>query len=636
MLYRTSRNQETKKHLQSFRFCNFYRKFSQNHAFLLHPLSHLICKDSPWIFTEQNRTDFIKIKSAFSKQISLTHPDFNQPFCIQTDASFIGLGAELFQIDNYNQRNTLSFASRSLCGAERNYTVTELELLGILFACQKFRIYVLGHPILLYTDHKSLTFLFTCKLKSTRLTRWTLSLQEFDFKIHHCPGKDNPIDVLSRHPLGRDDQPPREQPSILYYTLPPPIPPDIAPIFNQMSSQQKKDPRLQGIRERLKTTTPCTWHSFYSVRDDVLFIRKFKYSTLWSLVLPQHLIHQVILLFHNHFGHSGSLKTAHALKDICHFPAFTKSVRHVVQARELCQKTKHKTTRIAGPMIPILSSKPLDKLLVDFYGPLPTGMSQLSYIFVIVDNFTRFVKLYPLRTATAKICVKKLLTDYFQKYGYPKNIVSDHGRQFISKHWQTSLQRLHIQVSHTSIYHPQSNPAERVMRELGRLFRTYCHQKHSNWPRYVPYIEWTLNNLRHESTHHTPSELFLNESPHNPLTEFVHFPDTKVPADYEKKLILANEIQISKAESRRRRHDSNLHAPVFRVNDLVLVRTHKLSNMVDKKISKFFLLYDGPFRIKTIKTSNAYELVTPDEGTPRGTHNVIHLKPYVIPVLDTI
>jgi len=146
-------------------------------------------------------------------------------------------------------------------------------------------------------------------------------------------------------------------------------------------------------------------------------------------------------------------------------------------------------------------------------------MFQIAYIFVIVDNFTRFIKLYLLRQANSKICTKKLTTDYFPTFGIPQNIVSDHGRRFRSKYWQTSLKKYNIQVHHTSIYHPQSNLAERVMRELGRMFRTYCHTKHSNWPQYVPYIEWTLNNVRHKSTHHTPSELFLKQTPHNPLTQ---------------------------------------------------------------------------------------------------------------------
>lgn len=621
-----------KKDLQSFfGFCNFYRKFSQNHSSLLHPLSHLIHKDTPWNFTAQNKIDFQKIKTAFSLQISLTHPNFNIPFCIQTDASYIGLGAELFQIDKNGQRNTLSFASRSLCGAERNYTVTELELLGILFACQKFKIYILGYPINLYTDHKALTFLFSCKLKNSRLTRWTLALQEFDLKIYHCAGKDNPIDTLSRHPPGRDEQPPKDTPIILHYTLPPPIPPDIATLFKNISYEQQKDPKLFKIISLLKANPVPVWQKFYLIKNETLFIQKYKNESQWSIYLPSHLVQQVITFFHDYYAHIGPLKTAQALRSICHFPSFNKTVRLIVQACDICQKCKPKTTHIAGPMQSILSNKPLDKLLVDFYGPLPVGVFQFSYIFVVVDNFTRFIKLYPLRRANAKICIKKLTTDYFPNFGVPKNIVSDHGRQFISKHWQTSLRKYNINVSHTSVYHPQSNPAERVMRELGRMFRTYCHQQHSTWPQYVPYIEWTLNNVRHESTHQTPSALFLNKSKYNPLVQCIQFPNNDLPLDYNKELTLAQDVQVSKAEARKKAQATRLNPTLFKVGDMVLVRTHKLSNLVEKKISKFFLLYDGPFKITNIKTTNAYELAHPDDGTPKGTHNIIHLKPYIPP-----
>ncbi|KAF0746040.1 Integrase catalytic domain-containing protein [Aphis craccivora] len=323
-------------------------------------------------------------------------------------------------------------------------------------------------------------------------------------------------------------------------------------------------------------TIPCP-----SLNDihtyETLFIRKTKTDVHWSLYFPNHLVKQIVLLFHYYYAHTGPLKTAHALKNICYFYSFNKTVRCIVQTCELCQKCKPKTTRIAGPLQPILSNKPLDKLLVDSYGPLPTGVFQFSYIFVIVDNFTH----------------------YFPNYGIPKNIVSNHGRQFISIYWQTSLKEYNIQVSHTSVYHPQSNPAERFTRELGRMFRTYCHKQHSLWPQYVLYIEWTLNNIRHESTHHTPSALFLQNT---------------------------QEVQLSKSEYRKKYQRERLNPTFFKINHLDLVRTHKLSNKIDKKISKFFLLYDGPLKVKS-------ELVHPDDDTPQGTHNVSQLKPYISPTM---
>lgn len=107
----------------------------------------------------------------------------------------------------------------------------------------------------------------------------------------------------------------------------------------------------------------------------------------------------------------------------------------------------------------------------------------------------------------------------------------------------------------TSVYHPQSNPAERVMRELGRFIRTYCSNSHTKWSDYVSYIEWVLNNTVHESTGFTPQELFLKENRYSPIYELVEVPPGHTE-DPNKKYILAREIQNTRAMERKTRHDS--------------------------------------------------------------------------------
>lgn len=633
-----------RKDLQSFfGFCNFYQKFSQSHSSLLHPLSHLLKKETPWSFTEKEQEVFDTIKSAFARQIALTFPNFQTPFGIQTDASLNGLGAELFQIEKDGLRHTIMFASRTLKGGERNYTITELELLSIVFACQKFRVYILGYPVFLYTDHKALIFLFSCKLRNARLSRWTLSLQEYHLQIHHCPGKSNVIDTLSRHPIDRDNihvDVPRILGLLKYPTaaneqipVPPSLPLDVITVFNKIVYEQSQDQHLVSIVKKLSCCKMPPWHKFYKIHEKILFVNKSKSQSSWSVCLPKHLIQTVVVALHDYYGHVGPLKTARAIKPICYFPSFRKKVTQIVQACDLCQRCKHRTTRIAGPIQNIISQKPLDKLLVDLFGPLPTGQYRLSYIFVILDNFSRYVKLYPLVKATAKACTGKLIKEYFPTYGTPKEIISDHGRQFISHLWQTNLNKNHIRVGHTSVYHPQSNPAERVMRELGRLFRTYCHENHNDWPQYVPYVEWVLNNVTHEATNHTPSELFLGGNTHNPIGQFVPFPES-LSYSQPKKLLLANEIQLSKAEERTKRHNARLKPTTFQVNDLVLIRTHKLSNLIEKKISKFFMLYEGPYKVILVKQVNAYAVANPDNNTYRGTFNVTHMKRYLPPEPD--
>lgn len=99
----------------------------------------------------------------------------------------------------------------------------------------------------LYSDHQALTFLFTCKLRNSRLSRWALLLQEYNLQISHCTGKDNHIDTLSRHPVGRDDVPIINAPAIFNITVPPDLPDDIKKMLVNISDDQINDKRLSKI-----------------------------------------------------------------------------------------------------------------------------------------------------------------------------------------------------------------------------------------------------------------------------------------------------------------------------------------------------------------------------------------------------
>ena len=111
----------------------------------------------------------------------------------------MSLGAELYQEDREGDHQVISFASRVLNQCERNYSVTEKELLSVVFACGKFRTYILGYPLTVRSDDKSISFIQRCKLSHGRLTRWILALQEYNITWEYVPGKQNTVaDALSR------------------------------------------------------------------------------------------------------------------------------------------------------------------------------------------------------------------------------------------------------------------------------------------------------------------------------------------------------------------------------------------------------------------------------------------------------
>ena len=106
-----------------------------------------------------------------------------------------------------------------------------------------------------------------------------------------------------------------------------------------------------------------------------------------------------------------------------------------------------------------------------------------------------------------------------------------------------------------AMYHPQSNQAERVMREIGRIFRAYCHAKHSEWPMFVSKILDWLNCTTHESTGFTPYELAKGTHPQRILEQLFDYPPEGNNIDKGLKLRLANENLLTKGERRKWRHD---------------------------------------------------------------------------------
>ena len=134
----------------------------------------------------------------------LAYPDYSVDFQLETDASGVGLGAVLSQIQK-DRSNQLAFASCTLQASEVNYGITELEALAVVWAVRHFRQYLYGHRCNIITDHEALKSLLNTPHPSGRLARWGLTLQELDLVITYRPGKKNPkADALSRYPVCQD------------------------------------------------------------------------------------------------------------------------------------------------------------------------------------------------------------------------------------------------------------------------------------------------------------------------------------------------------------------------------------------------------------------------------------------------
>ncbi|CAN6547359.1 unnamed protein product [Malus baccata var. baccata] len=174
------------------------RRFIKDFSKIAQPLCRLLQKEVVFEFDDACSTAFKHLKEALTSAPIITPPDWSLPFELMCDASDYAIGAVLGQRKN-KQPHVIYYASRTLNDAQLNYSTTEKELLDVVFALDKFRSYLLGTKVIIFTDHAALKYLLTKKEAKPRLIRWMLLLQEFDIEIRDKEGVENVVaDHLSR------------------------------------------------------------------------------------------------------------------------------------------------------------------------------------------------------------------------------------------------------------------------------------------------------------------------------------------------------------------------------------------------------------------------------------------------------
>ena len=134
---------------------------------------------------------FAKLKSLLTEAPVFVYPQFGpeKAFLLEIDASGVGLGAVLSQKQDDEKYHLIAYASKSLQPDEKNYPISKLETLAIVWAVKKFRAYLLGHPRTVLTDHAACLSLLNTPHPSAKLARWsTMAIQEFDLEIKYRSG----------------------------------------------------------------------------------------------------------------------------------------------------------------------------------------------------------------------------------------------------------------------------------------------------------------------------------------------------------------------------------------------------------------------------------------------------------------
>ncbi|XP_043195494.1 uncharacterized protein K02A2.6-like [Amphibalanus amphitrite] len=560
-----------------------------------------------------------RVKDAISEAPALCMFSTELRTVLSTDASDVGCGACVTQMDASGQPRVIAYASKSFSAAERNYSVVEKEALACVWAVEKFRHYLWGRRFTLRTDHQALCTIFGVKGSNRvgrRVARWEARLLEFAFDVEYVRSERNGVaDGLSRLPVAETWWPDDDSIQIAALSL------AAAVTEEELRDASASDECLDVIRGYLAGRWPRQRDvdpratGFYQVRDELSQLGPLLFRGE-RLVVPAALRERV--LRNAHEGHQGETRTKQRLRAQFWWPRLDKEVRDLLRSCEVCTQHDGHVRQERPPLQPIpLPDGPWQRLMIDVIGPMQ-GPQHERYGIVLCDMFSRWPEVALCRDATAASIIS-FLEAVFSREGLPLELVSDNGPAFRSAQLRNFLTRLGVKQTFSSPYSPQScGMVERLNRTVKDAIQS---ARLAREPR-SEYLRRFLTEYRatpHAGTGETPFRLMRGREARTLLDVVpgeVSSPDTggELRARHEK----------YQAAYKARYDRGSTGAPRWRVGDWVRVR-QPVSGRVEGQRAVQISRRTGPvsYRLTSGERVHARRLVPgrpegEDAAAPRG------------------
>jgi hypothetical protein len=446
--------------------------------------------------------------------------DVHKPFSVYCDACYTGLGCVLMQ-----EGRVVAYSSRQLKVHEKNYPIHDLELVAVVHALKTWRQYLYGQKCDVYTDHKSLKYIFTQSELNMRQRRWLELIKDYELEIHYHPGKANVVaDALSR----------KSQVNLMVAR---PMPYELAKEFDRLSlgflnntrgvtieleptlereikEAQKNDEKISEIRRLILDGRGKEF------REDAEGVIWFKdrlcvpnVQTIRGLILKE--AHETAYSIH-----PGSEKMYQDLKKKFWWYRMKREIAEHVAMCDSCRRIKAEHQRPARllQLLQIPQWK-WDEIGMDFIVRLPRTRAGYDPIWVVVDRLTKSSHFIPVKTNYSSAVLAELyMSRIVCLHGVPKKVVSDRGMQFTSHFWQKLHGALGTHLNFNSAYHPQTDgQTERTNQILEDMLRAYVLQDQSGWDKRLPYAEFSYNNSYQASLKMSPFQALYGRSCRTPL-----------------------------------------------------------------------------------------------------------------------
>ena len=624
---------------------SYYRRFIQNYAQLASPLTALLKKlevgTSP-IWTPECDEAFIKLKEKLVLAPILVSPNWSEPFHVYVDASNVAMGCILSQKDKNNKDHPIYYASRQFIPAEKNYTTTEREALGMVYAVQKFRHYLLGYKFTFYVDHDALKYVVNKPQLSGRLARWVLLLQEFNFDIVVRPGKQHSnADFMSRlgdemEPNGspvEDDVPDADLFEVdIIHT-------EYGDILNYLSNRTfPRDYSLKQKQALIRKSAPYTLldKTLYKLGQDGVLRRCIYASEVNDILQGCH--------SDSCGGHFAGISTAQKVLLAGYWwPSLFRDAHQFARKCDPCQRVGKPSPSTAMPLIPLMALAPFEKWGIDFVGPIApaTKYGKKKYILVATDYATKWAEAMATRNDDAKTVARFLYENIISRFGCPKELISDRGTHFLNVLIEELTNRFFIKHRKTAPYHPRANgQTEKTNGLLCKILTKTISGTSTDWDEKLWSALWAYRTAYKGTTGFSPFQLVYGQEAILPI-EF-EIPSLRVAIENklgDEESLRARLTNLEALDEKRREaylntlatqnrrksyYDSKLRPKEFKVGSLVLLYDSRFF----KFPGKLQMHWIGPYEVVDVNPNGSLQLKDFEGNLLPTRINGFRLKPY--------
>jgi len=549
------------------------------------------------------------IKALLSSDLLLASPKIDSstnnyyPFTVITDASEIAVGAILLQQQGPDKADTrvIGYASSKFKQSERNYSVHEKELLGVLMAVDHWKCFLEGSKFTVYTDHQSLIWLNKLKEPSRRQARWVDQLQGHDFEVIYMKGELNPADAFTRVPWQNQvvDEGGKHVSEPLLVVKGPLMhlralgislkvspsklqdwkeatqrillePWKLPPLYRKIMASYDLDPKFQNV----------DW-----LQHEEIVFKDGLYFKGHKLAIPNIPELKATIMYEQHDsmlgGHLGKNKTIERVQRMFWWKGLVQDVVNHVKSCPSCQVAKYRNWRPQGHTQDLQpASKPFEVVHMDFAGPFKhKAPGAYNRVCVFVDAFTKLAVFVKCRSQlTSESLANLYIENVWKVYGRAGVIVSDNEPLLAAEAWTKVNEKLGTPLHKIAAYNAKANgSAEVIVKQLKSQLRAYEEQG-VRWWKALAACERGYNDSVHSVTGFTPFYMNFGRHPYTDLNSFLE----PIEQECVDSFVIATQAELAKVHglASNRIHDHKVRetakrnagrkpAPIYKPGDLV-------------------------------------------------------------------